>query len=87
MPAFGPSASFTDRLSDQDVADVANFVLSQYGNPKVKVNAADVASVRAGGKISPLARIGQLALPALALVLLLLIVCVGLAWRRSQRPR
>ncbi len=83
MPAFGPSASFTDRLSDQDVADVANFVLSQYGNPSVKVSAADVATVRAGGKTAPLARIGAFAAPGMVVVL---IVMIGLAlwWRRKR---
>lgn len=86
MPAFGPTASFTDRLSDQDVADVANFVLRQYGNPSVHVNATDVATIRMGGKTAPLARIGAFAVPAIVVIL---IVIVGLVWwwRRKSFER
>jgi len=85
MPAFGPGARFTDRLSDQDVADVANFVLTQYGNPAVKVNATDVATVRLGGAVAPLAKIGALALPGMLVLLLLIIVIAGLVvWSRKR---
>lgn len=88
MPAFGPSASFTDRLSDDDVAEVANFVLKQYGNPdtKVHVTAADVAAVREGGKPVLLAQLGSLAVPGLIVLVLILL---GLfVWRaRAKRAR
>jgi len=84
MPAFGPTASFTDRLNDQDVADVANYVLVQYGNPSVKVTAADVAVIRQGGKPPMLAKLGALAVPGL-IVLLIISIALVLLWRRPKR--
>jgi fructose 5-dehydrogenase cytochrome subunit len=64
MPAFGPDASYTDRLSDEDIADVSNYVLTNYGNPAVNVSAADVALVRAGGEKPVIVRLAPLAAPA-----------------------
>jgi mono/diheme cytochrome c family protein len=64
MPAFGPDASYTDRLSDEDIADVSNYVLTNYGNPAVKVSAADVALVREGGEKPLIVRLAPLAAPA-----------------------
>ncbi|WP_241030459.1 c-type cytochrome [Paraburkholderia sp. Ac-20347] len=90
MPAFGPSASFTDRLSDQDVADVANYVLHQFGNPDVRVSDKDVAAVREGGKPPALALLGRFALPglvALALVIVVVIVLVARTTRARRKTR
>ncbi|MCU0074669.1 cytochrome c [Pseudomonas koreensis] len=71
MPAFGPDALFTDRLSDQQIADVSNYVLSRYGNPDSVVTAADVAQVREGGPEAPLAIMAKFTIPAIILVCVL----------------
>ncbi|WP_325340658.1 c-type cytochrome [Xylophilus sp.] len=85
MPAFGDAASFTDRLSDQDIADVSNYVLTQYGNPATaKVSASDVAVLRAGGKPPFLAQVRPLILPALVVVVLAVIAFAVLRGRRKQ---
>ncbi|WP_176079823.1 c-type cytochrome [Paraburkholderia tropica] len=84
MPAFGSSASFTDQLSDKDVADVSNFVLHQFGNANVTVTEEQVADVRKGGKPALLARVGHYAVPAV-LVLLVLIVALGIFWLRKKK--
>ncbi|MDY0742998.1 cytochrome c [Paucibacter sp. R3-3] len=76
MPAFGDAASFTDRLGDQEVADVANYVLSHYGNAAVKVSAQDVQTARAGGKAPLLATLQPAIAPALGVVLIVLILLV-----------
>lgn len=47
MPAFGPDALWVNRLSDQDIADVSNFVLKTFGNPSVQIDASYVAKRRA----------------------------------------
>lgn len=47
MPAFGPAALWVNRLSDQDIADVSNFVLKTFGNPSVQIDASYVAKLRA----------------------------------------
>jgi mono/diheme cytochrome c family protein len=45
--AFMPA--FADDMNDAQVAAVANRVLTQFGNPAVRVDAAQVAMLRAGG--------------------------------------
>jgi mono/diheme cytochrome c family protein len=53
MPRFD-SESAVQPLSDAEVADISNYVLQQFGNPVVRVTAADVATLRAGAPSSPL---------------------------------
>jgi hypothetical protein len=86
MPAFGPTASFTDRLSDKEVADVSNYVLTQFGNPDVTLTEADVARIREGGEKPLLAKLAPYAAPAAALVVLLILAAFAAAVFRRQ-PR
>ncbi|MBO9686766.1 MAG: cytochrome c [Mitsuaria chitosanitabida] len=86
MPAFGDDASFTDRLSDQEIADLSNYVLSHYGNAAVKVSLEDVRVARAGGPKPLLAKAQPFLVPAAVLVLLALIALV-LRSRRAKRAR
>ncbi|HEX8541771.1 MAG TPA: cytochrome c [Pseudomonas sp.] len=84
MPAFGPDALFTDRLNDQQIADVSNYVLSRYGNSELKVTAADVAQSRAGGPKAPLAVLAKFTIPAIILVCLLIGLVVWMIARRRK---
>jgi fructose 5-dehydrogenase cytochrome subunit len=70
---------FADELSDQQIAQLASFVMSEYGNPDVHVDAARVKTLRAGGD-SALPAMGQML--AIAAVVLLLIVMVAVCLRR-----
>lgn len=86
MPGFGPGASFTDRLSDQNIADVSNYVLGRFGNAAVTVTPADVARVRSGGDKPLLARISAFIAPTMVAVVVLLIVALAfLLGRRRSR--
>ncbi|WP_431101548.1 c-type cytochrome [Roseateles noduli] len=87
MPAFGDAASFTDRLGDQEIADLANYVLSRYGNAAVKVGVEDVRVARAGGPKPFLAKAQPFMVPGGVLVLLVLIALVLRRRRRVQRAR
>ncbi|OCR22942.1 cytochrome C [Pseudomonas syringae] len=84
MPAFGPDALFTDRLNDQQIADVSNYVLSRYGNSELKVTAADVAQSREGGPKAPLAVLAKFTIPAIILVCLLIGLVVWMITRRRK---
>lgn len=84
MPGFGPDAFFTDRLSDQQIADVSNYVLQHYGNPDLKVTAADVVQTREGGPTAPLATLAKFTIPAIVLVIVLLGLSVRLLMRRRK---
>lgn len=82
MPGFS-SPSYVDKLSDQQVADISNFVRQNYGNPVGTVTAGDVAWVRKGGHPPLLAQAQPYLVPG-GLVALVLIVMIVLAWRRKR---
>ncbi len=85
MPGFGPDAFYTDHLSDQEIADVSNYVLKQYGNPDVKVTAADVKLIREGGPKPLIATLAPFAAPAIGVGILILIVLIVWLVGRSKR--
>jgi hypothetical protein len=85
MPAFGPTASYTDRLSDNDVADVSNYVLTQFGNPDVKVTAQDVARIRDGGDKPLIAKLAPYAVPIAIAAALIVLAALAFALRRQTR--
>jgi fructose 5-dehydrogenase cytochrome subunit len=76
MPAFA------DELSDEQIAQIATFVMSEYGNPSVKVDAARVKTLRAGGD-NPVDGL-RYALVGGVIVALILIVMIV---RRRRRKR
>ncbi len=86
MPAFGPAASYTDKLSDKDIADVSNYVLSQFGNAAVKVTPADVARIREGGEKPFLAEVAPFIVPAGIVVALIVLLVIALLISR-RRPK
>jgi fructose 5-dehydrogenase cytochrome subunit len=79
MPRFD-ATSFVDPLSDQQIALIANYVLEQFGNPGVKVMAADVAIARMGGPSLSVPPSVLLALAAAGIALV-----VALAWWGRRR--
>ena len=85
MPAFGPDASYTDRLSDKEIADVSNYVLANYGNAAVKVTEADVARIRDGGEKPLIVKLAPLAAPAA--IVAAVIVLALIVWLASRRRR
>lgn len=85
MPAFGPDASYTDRLSDKEIADVSNYVLANYGNVAVKVTEADVARIRDGGEKPLIVKLAPLAAPAA--IVAAVIVLALIVWLASRRRR
>ncbi|MEI2264596.1 c-type cytochrome [Erwinia sp. CGal63] len=84
MPAFGPDADFTNRLSDQQVADVSNYVLRNFGNPAVTVTAARVKQLREGGDTPLLVKLTRPA-ALLGLLAVVMIIIAGVILRRRKR--
>lgn len=77
MPGFGPDGLFTDRLSDQQISDVSNYVLKNFGNAQLRVTPEQVKTVREGGERPLIARLAQPAVwvaGAVVTIVLLLIV-------------
>lgn len=83
MPGFGKQ-SYVDPLSDQDIADVSNYVLTKFGNPDAHVSPADVAAARAGGPVPLLAKVQPFMLPAALLGLVAAMTVAGYIVTRSR---
>lgn len=81
MPGFS-SPSYVDKLSDQQVADISNYVRQHYGNPAGEVTAGDVAWVRKGGHPPLLAQLQPWILPGGAVVVVLILLLVLYRARR-----
>lgn len=80
MPAF-------DRdMNDAQIAAVANFVASSYGNPALKVDAAQVKMLRAGGP-PPALKLWMPRLLALGAIVILLLAGLLITLLRRKRSR
>ena len=55
MPRFDQK-SYVNPLTNQQVADISNYVLASYGNPDLRVTPADVQQSRDGGPVPLLAK-------------------------------
>ncbi|QDH17227.1 c-type cytochrome [Swingsia samuiensis] len=86
MPGFG-KGSFVDSLSDQDIADIANYVEQQFGNPAVIIKAEDVHIIRTGGPKPLLAQIGPYIAPAMIFGLVIVISLGIIVLKRIQRKK
>ncbi len=89
MPGFN-KGSYVAELSDKDVADISNYVLTNFGNSDARVTPADVATARKGGPLPLIARMQPFMVPAMiagagvALIVLIAIVYLVSRSRRSK---
>lgn len=81
MPAFGKQ-SYVMPLTDQEVADISNYVLQSFGNPKAHVSLDDVETARAGGPVPLIAKVQPYMVPAIMLGLLVagIVFCALCLW-------
>ncbi|MFK3740800.1 cytochrome c [Massilia sp. TN1-12] len=74
---------FAGELSDQEVADIGNYVMATFGGSKVAIDAARVRELRAGGAVSPLLLLARVGMVAAALAL----AVVVWQWLRRRKRR
>ncbi|KXV02391.1 cytochrome C [Gluconobacter potus] len=86
MPGFGPG-SYVDSLSDQDIADISNYVEQRFGNPNVKVTPDDVKLIRSGGPKPLIAQLGAFTVPAMIGAALILAVAILFFIRLSRKAK
>ncbi|NVN10838.1 cytochrome c [Nguyenibacter vanlangensis] len=87
MPGFD-GHSLVQSLSDQQVASIANYVLAHFGNAQASVTAETVATVRAGGKQVPIAKLADPSVIAvLAVVGLVILGVLALVLRFALKSR
>jgi hypothetical protein len=88
MPRFG-EMSYVQALSDEQIASIGSYVARQFGNPRLRVSAAEVATLRSGGPVSPLAVVSTYAVPTLVIVAVIIVafdVVLVVVWRRRRAP-
>ena len=86
MPRFD-AQSYVDPLTNTQIADIANYVLTQYGNPDVQVTPETVQTAREGGKLPLLARVPLYIKPALVVAALIALLLLWLFVRRRRGAR
>lgn len=79
MPAFG------EEMNNDQIAAVSNYVLEHFGNQGVSVTARKVQELRNGGPAPLLIKAVPYLLGLGAVVGLLLVIAIGLWWRRRSR--
>ena len=73
---------FATQLSDQDIAELANYVVASFGHRATTLDAQRVAALRQGGAPSPMLRQSRIGMGA---VVVLLIAGMALLARRRRR--
>ncbi|WP_253464448.1 c-type cytochrome [Robbsia andropogonis] len=84
MPSFGSQPGAVTNLSNEDVAALANYVLTQYGNSARAVTPADVAAIRQGGPRSNLLTMTRVGIGVGMVVVLIAIGSLLMRGRRKQ---
>jgi mono/diheme cytochrome c family protein len=87
MPGFGPQASYTERLSDQQIADVTNYVLTNFGQPQAAVTAQHIEVVRKGGPEATLVKAARIGIPVAVIVLILIVIALVVFRRRRSTKK
>jgi mono/diheme cytochrome c family protein len=84
MPRFDQT-SFVASLSDEQIAEISNYVAQQFGNPQIHVTTTDVSTVRAGGP-TPLLALVSTYMPHFLIVSAMIIAAIlfGLVRRRRD---
>jgi mono/diheme cytochrome c family protein len=86
MPRFD-NLSYVGSLDDQQIADIATYVLQSFGNSSQTVTAQAVAVARQGGEQPMLAVVQPYIVPAIIVVLLLVAVLLALYLARRSRNK
>lgn len=86
MPGFGAD-SYVDSLSDQDIADIGNYVERNFGNPNVRITADDVKLIRSGGPKPLIAQLGAYTVPAMIVLALIAIAAIAFVVQRFRKTR
>jgi fructose 5-dehydrogenase cytochrome subunit len=84
MPRFD-QLSYVQALSDVQIASISSYVAQQFGNPSLRVTAAEVATIRAGGRVPPLAAVSAYAVPVLVTVAAIIIALIILLMIQRRR--
>jgi len=84
IPSKGQAMpAFSDKLDDEQVATLVNYLFTTYGDPKVQTTPERVKALRQGGEPSPLLAIAKGGM----IVVALLVLIFGWIILRSRRKR
>ncbi len=83
MPKFG-EGSYVGQLTDAQIADISNYVLTNYGNPAIQVTPQDVAVLRGGGPVTLLAKLQPYMAPAMIVGVVIVLAIIFWLFRRRK---
>lgn len=84
IPSKGQAMpAFNDKLDDQQIATLVNYLFTTYGDPKVQTTPARVKALRQGGEPSPLLVLAK----AGPIIVVLLVLIIGLMVLKLRRKR
>ncbi|MEG3132416.1 cytochrome c [Rouxiella sp. T17] len=83
MPKFG-EGSYVAQLTDAQIADISNYVLTNFGNPQIQVTTLDVAVLRGGGPVTLLAKLQPYMAPAMVIGVIVVLALIFWLFRRRQ---
>jgi mono/diheme cytochrome c family protein len=75
---------FAGELNDQQIADISNYLVTDFGHGKARIDAQRVGALRHGGETSPLLPLARGGMAAGLLALLVLLVLLFWWWRRKK---
>ena len=83
MPPFGTQVNAMNPLTNEEIAQLANYVFKQHGESTLQVTPADVQVIRDGGPRSNLVTLARIGMGVGVVVVLLLVI--ALVVRRKRR--
>ncbi|QEI07159.1 cytochrome c [Pigmentiphaga aceris] len=85
MPPFGGQPNAMVALNNEEIAQLANYVFTNHGEPTLQVTAADVQVIRDGGPRSNIITLARIGMGVGAVVVLLLLLALIVRSKRRNR--
>lgn len=84
MPPFGDQPNATNHLSNDDIALLANYILTSYGDNTLSVTPENVQTIRDGGPKSNIVQLARIGMGVGAFLLVAILAFITLWWRKRK---
>jgi mono/diheme cytochrome c family protein len=86
MPPFGDQPNAMNHLNNDDIALLANYILTSYGDKKLNVTPENVQVIRDGGPKSNMVQLARIGMGVGAFLLVAILTFITLWWRTRRSP-
>lgn len=84
MPPFGDQPNAMNHLNNDDIALLANFILTSYGDKTLSVTPQNVQVIREGGPKSNMVQLARIGMGVGAFLLVAILAFITLWWRTRK---